>query len=60
MQSQQAEATFPCFMVEDGERWIGYYRQRVNVDEIAATLAAPVITEINPPEFIACEDDPKH
>lgn len=60
MQTSENETTFPCFMVEDGPRWIGYYRQRVNVDAVAATLSEPVITPINPPERIACVDDAPH
>lgn len=57
MQTADSHAAFPCFMLEDGPRWIGYYRHQKNVDVVARTLSEPVITPINPPERIACVDD---
>lgn len=46
-----------CFMVEDGDRHIGYFRRRQNAERMAAVLARPNIGELFPPEPIACEDD---
>lgn len=50
-----------CYLVTDGdgfdERHVGYYRKRENAERAAQGLAAPYIRELDPPDWIACEDD---
>ena len=46
-----------CFLLEDGTEHVGYYRHRKILEKVAATLRDPQITELFPPDRIACEDD---
>jgi hypothetical protein len=46
-----------CFMVEDGDRHVGYFRKRENAERVAATLDDPHVGELFPPDPIACDDD---
>ena len=55
--ADSAEQANACFMVEDGDRHVGYFRNRKNAERVAATLADPHIGELFPPDPIACEDD---
>lgn len=48
-----------CYLLTDGDEHVGYFRCRANAETAAKSCSAPDIAELDPPEPIACDDDPE-